>query len=188
MVVDRPYHALKNNTSCWTNPTGNKHQEQLKRYTLYIIILLMAIVALTGCNNGRAYDRYRALDIEGWDRSDTVDFNTCRLTPGTYNMYVGFRATSSYPFRDLGININWTVYPSGKSFHKTVRCNVFDSTGHMSGRGGISSDDFLYHTGQITVAKGDSVVFTVSHAMNMDQIPGLTTIGLQLTPSDGTAH
>ncbi len=149
---------------------------------------MMVIGTLTGCNNGRAYDRYRALDIEGWDRSDTVDFNASRLTPGTYDMYVGFRATSSYPFRDLGININWTVYPSGKSFHKTVRCNVFDNNGHMSGRGGISSDDFLYHTGQITVAKGDSVVFTVSHAMNMDQIPGLTTIGLQLTPYDGTAH
>lgn len=60
---------------------------------------MMVIGTLTGCNNGRAYDRYRALDIEGWDRSDTVDFNASRLTPGTYDMYVGFRATSSYPFR-----------------------------------------------------------------------------------------
>lgn len=143
---------------------------------------------MSGCTGDKAYDNYRALDIEGWNRTDTVDFDAGKIVPGTYNMCIGFRATNDYPFKELGININWTVYPSGKSFHKTVRCKVFDDNGHLSGNSGISADDFLFHIGEITVAKGDSVVFTVSHAMNMDEIPGLTTIGLQLTTSDNSTN
>lgn len=143
---------------------------------------------MASCDKERAYDNYRALDIEGWNRTDTIGFNAGKIAPGAYDMCIGFRATSRYPFKELGFNVKWTVYPSGKTFHKTVRCKVFDDDGHMSGSSGISADDFLYHIGSITVAKGDSVVFTVSHAMNMDDIPGLTTVGLQLSPADGSTY
>lgn len=142
----------------------------------------------TSCDGNRVYDNYRAVDIEGWDRTDTIDFDAGRLPSGTYDMLVGFRATSSYPFKQLGLNLAWTVYPSGKSYHKTVKCSVFDDNGHMTGKSGISSDDFLYRVGSINIAKGDSVVFTVSHAMSMDDIPGLTTVGLQLTPSQSSTY
>lgn len=62
----------------------------------------MVIVTLTGCNNGRAYDRYRALDIEGWDRSDTVDFNTCRLTPGAIRHVRGLQGHQQLSFPGFG--------------------------------------------------------------------------------------
>lgn len=156
----------------------------MKRYTLYYIIaLVVAITGFASCNSGKAYDSYRSVDINGWDREDTIDFAAGHLPAGTYDISVGFRATEKYPFKELGLNIGWTTYPKNQTLRKTVKCNVFDDNGHMTGNSGISTDDFLYRVGTVTVAGSDSLVITVSHAMNQDDMPGLTAVGVQLTPA-----
>ena len=66
---------------------------------------------MASCDEERAYDNYRALDIEGWNRTDTIGFNAGKIAPGAYDMCIGFRATSRYPFKELGFNVKWTVYP-----------------------------------------------------------------------------
>lgn len=155
----------------------------MKRYTLYILGALMIAVSLVACNWDKTYDNYRSVDVEGWNRSDTLDFNVGRIPQGDYEVSVGFRATSTYPFKELGFDISWTVYPSGKTTHKRVKCPIYDDSGKMVGKGGISSDDFIYRIGNISVGRADSVVVSVSHGMNQDIMPGITQVGIQLEPA-----
>lgn len=156
----------------------------MKRYTLYIIALAAVIAGLVSCKGNHVYDSYRDIDYNGWNRADTLDFDVGKVPAGTYDICLGFRATTAYPYKELGFDLVWTTYPSGKVYRKSVKCNVFDDNGHMLGNSGISSDDFLFRVGTISIAKGDSTVFSVSHAMNQDVMPGLTAVGLQLLPSD----
>lgn len=153
----------------------------MRRFTSYILALTAAaLMMLSSCDSNLGYDRYRSVNVDGWNRADTLDFDAGRLTPGTYQMLVGFKATTTFPYKDLGINIDYTVYPAKKTVHKFIKCNVFDDSGHMTGNSGISADDFLFNIGNITVEQGDSVVFTVSHGMNQDDMPGITAVGLKL--------
>lgn len=172
----------------------------MRRFVVFKNLMLMAVIAVAAfafvsCESNYAYDHYRSVDIEGWNRNDTLDFDIGRLPRGTYDICIGFRATSSYPYRELGFDINSDIYkvgPKGKSkpatsptrtVHKRVKCTVFDDEGRMVGKSGISADDFSYRVGSITLSENDSVVISVAHGMNQEIMPGLTQIGIQLMPA-----
>lgn len=144
----------------------------------------MSALTLASCSNGKVYDNYRSTDIDGWNKGDTIDFNAGKLPEGSYEVCVGFRASEQYPYKELGLNVGWTVYPSNRYYRKTIKCNVFDDSGHMTGTSSVSTNDYLFSVTTITVNRGDSVVFSVGHAMNQDILPGLTAVGLQLIPID----
>lgn len=155
----------------------------------------MAVVTvLASCDKRYAYDNYRSVDVDGWNRSDTLDFNVGKVPAGVYDMSIGFRATGDYPYKELGFDITCTVYSkvkkhdasadslTFKSIHKRVKCSVFDDEGRMTGKSGISSDDFNYRFDEISVRQGDSVVVSMTHGMNQEVMPGIMQVGLQLEP------
>lgn len=154
----------------------------MKRHIINFIVVLVGIISLAACNENVAYDHYRSVDVDGWDRDDTLDFVVGKIPAGNYNLCVGFRATSEYPYKELGLDVSYTTSANGKATHKRIKCNIFDQDGRLMGKNGISSNDFLYNVSNIKVNKGDSIVVSISHSMNQDLMPGLTQVGLQLQP------
>lgn len=162
----------------------------MKRHVVFILVLCSVVMALVACQSRFAYDHYRSVSIDGWNRTDTLDFVVGRIPSGNYDMSVGFRATSEYPYKELGFDITCSVYatgrnkpgkaPKAKTIHKRVKCSVFNDNGQLAGRGGISTDDFIYSVGDLSVSNGDSVVVCIAHGMNQDVMPGITQVGLQL--------
>ena len=162
-----------------------------RRVIFSFMALILTGFVLVGCNIGYVYDRYRSVDVNGWNRADTLDFNVGRLPAGEYDLCVGFRATSDYPYKELGFDVDCTVYTKHKTaagkdslsfreIHKREKCPVYDDAGRMVGRSGISCDDFSYRFGRLTVGENDSVVVSVTHGMNQEVMPGLMQVGLQL--------
>lgn len=139
-----------------------------------------AVLSITSCEREYAYDHYNPTSVDGWDRTDTLYFTPGKLEAGLYEFNLGFRATEEYPYRELGLHIEWTVYPSKKQTTKEIRCNVFDSNGRIEGKQSISSSDFICPVGEITINRGDSLVIAVTHCMNRMTMPGLTSVGVQL--------
>lgn len=154
----------------------------MKSLTLYLLFALAAISTFVSCGENYVYDHYRSVSVGGWNRADTLDFNVGKIPAGTYELLVGFRATSEYPYKELGIDVSYSTSPSSKPVHKRVKCVVFDDDGRLLGKNGISSNDFLYNVGTLTVGRSDSIVVSIAHAMNQEIMPGLTQIGLQLEP------
>ena len=151
----------------------------MRRHILYIIAALM-VMAISSCDSGMSYDHYNSVSVEGWNRTDTLHFSPGKLPSGNYAIDVGFRATEAYPYRELGLQIEWTVFPRGKNTTKKIKCEVFDSEGRMEGTQSVSSSDFLFHAGDVALRSGDSLAVTVTHCMNRDVMPGLTSVGIQV--------
>lgn len=153
----------------------------MRKYTLYILLAVFVVAsAFTSCDNGQSYDHYRSVDVRGWDQEDTLEFNTGKLQKGVYQLNVGFRATSSYPYKDIAFTLSGIAYPSGKKFYKKIKCGVFDNEGRMKGNSGISSNDYMYRVDNLNIDNCDSVRFIVVHNMNLAIIPGITDVGVQL--------
>lgn len=154
----------------------------MKRLSFYMLFVMTAMLSVVSCGNDYAYDHYRSVNVTGWNRGDTLDFNVGKIPSGTYEMNVGFRATTEYPFKELGIDVSYVTSASAKIVHKRVKCGIFDNEGRMLGRSGVSTNDFIYRVGTLKVNPGDSVVISVAHAMNQEVMPGLTQVGVQLMP------
>lgn len=145
-----------------------------------LTFLVAFAVLLASCDEVRKYDRYRGVSVHGWDREDSLTFDTSPLQRGDYQMNIGIRATQLYPFKDLGLTLNWTVYPSRKEYHKELKYPLFDNDGRLGGRNGISNSEFLFYATDLHVNKGDSLHITITHNMNQQVIQGITDVGVQL--------
>lgn len=157
----------------------------------------MSVLGMVSCDDSRTYDHFRSVDVRGWDRDDSLHFDAGKQHAGVCQLNIGFRATSAYPYKDVAFGIKWTVYQpvkmshgkvvtysQGKTYTRKIKCNVYDDDGRMLGNNGISSNDYLYKVGELSLHEGDSIAFTVYHDMNLAVIPGITDVGLQLSLSD----
>lgn len=156
------------------------HRSRTIRILLAATITVTAALATASCDDSRAYDSAQPVDVDGWERQDSLVYAVGRLPRGTYRMTLSFRATGSYPFRELGFTITTRRLPSGKTTTKRVKCAVFDDQGQPAGTRGISSNSYIYNVGTLTAQPTDSVTVTVTHDMIQTKIPGITGVGLTL--------
>lgn len=95
---------------------------KLKRNSLLGFIIAVAL-ALSSCNRQTIYSHYEPVDIDGWERSDTLWFYAGGLTEGCYNEQVGLRINGNYPFKDLSLVVEQrllsTHKPSSNAIHST---------------------------------------------------------------------
>ena len=152
-----------------------------RSYTLlYIIALLTGHLLLSACNDGRVYDTYRHVDVEGWERNDTLKFSIGVSQSGLYSLNIGMRTNTSVPFQTLSMVMTRSQKSEPKQHSDTVSCNIVDREGKLLGRNGISSNEVRYHVRDIAMADSDSLFVCISHCMRRESLPGLTEVGLQL--------
>jgi len=98
---------------------------------------------------------------------------------GKYEEQVGFRILQTFPFTNVSILIQQTVFPAMISHYDTLVCRFMDNRGKIDGNG-ISYYQYSFPLKKITLEKGDSLHISIHHIMKRETLPGLTDIGFKL--------
>jgi gliding motility-associated lipoprotein GldH len=152
------------------------------RSKLYIILSAITVAsALASCNRKTVYDQYGHTPLAGWERNDTLSFAVRPMeNDGVFKEEVGLRINDSYPFMDLCLIVEQTVFPANITRSDTLNCKLVDSNGKAKGKG-LSYYQFNFHLTDLQLVKGDSLHVSIRHNMKREILPGIADIGLRLS-------
>lgn len=138
------------------------------------------LLVMTACNDDRVYSRFEHTGVEGWDKHEPITFglDTIQHT-GLYAMSLGLRASREYPFKNLQVALEYTIYPSLQKMQDIVDVKVSDNEGIMLGHG-ISVYQYDLPIQKLNLNKGDSIAVTVRHNMKRETLPGIVDVGITL--------
>ena len=146
-----------------------------------VLIVLLALIVLCGCQEQVACHEFRHIYEPGWDKTDTIHFDTRSLSAGgNYRLDAELRTDKNYPFQKLTIEIEQTVYPSKEKYHDVIVCDLISEEGVIEGDG-ISYFQYQFHVRDLSLHKGDSVHICLTHNMKREIMPGITDVGIRLS-------
>ena len=146
-----------------------------------VFVVLLALIVLCGCQQQVAYHEFRHIYEPGWDKSDTIHFDTRSLSAGgSYRLDAELRTDKNYPFQKLTIEIEQTVYPSKEKYHDVIDCDLISEEGVIEGDG-ISYFQYQFHVRDLSLHQGDSVHICLTHNMKREIMPGITDVGIRLS-------
>ena len=148
------------------------------RLSVVTVVLLMM---LCGCQQQTVFHQFRHISEPGWDKTDTLHFDIAPLQhDGTYRLEAELRTTKHYPFLQLAIEIDQTIYPSKKALNNKIDCDLVSEEGVIGGDG-ISYFQYRFHVRDISLRQGDSIHLCVTHNMKREIMPGIADVGLHLS-------
>ena len=151
----------------------------MRRATIALTTLL-TVMCLTACDDSITYNKYRHADTEGWEKNKALEFGIDSLKEsGTYALTLKLRISDNYPFRNLHIVVDQTVFPSGQTINDTITCHVTDRRGNMLGHG-VALYQFDLPLRKHFYLHGDSIHVRVRHNMKREILPGTNDVGIQL--------
>lgn len=160
----------------------------------YILPLVCIFFLLVSCQDHRVYDHFEHTPLTGWEKNDSQFFNIPQIVnEDNYNLNLGLRISSIYPYQSLTLIVRQTVYPKtekkGKghqtsavqpqrTYVDTMNCRLISPDGKSRGKG-IGSIQYQFHVTNIHLNRGDSVHICVSHDMKQEILPGISDIGIE---------
>ena len=147
----------------------------------FVIVVLLVLVALCGCQQEVAYHRFRHIYEPGWDKTDTLHFDISPIAKdGNYQLEAELRTDKDFPFQQLTIQVEQTVYPSKEVFQNQINCNLVSETGKIEGDG-ISYFQYQFYVRGLSLHQGDSVHISLTHNMKREIMPGISDVGVKLS-------
>lgn len=148
-----------------------------------LMAVLLVAVGLTACTGGLVYDHYAHTPADGWERGDALTFDVDSLpADGVYDMQLGMRATSDYPFMSVTVIVDTKALPSQPESHDTVVCHLVDDRGNPMGHG-VGNYQYEFPVSRRHYRRGDSLHIAVRHDMRRETIGGITDVGISLRHS-----
>lgn len=150
------------------------------RRTLWALVALLTAALFASCDKDMVYSQYMHAAIGGWEKNEALTFEVDSIQQnGTYSVILGLRISDKYPFQNLHMVVEQTIYPSQKVVTDVVTCKVCDKRGTMLGRG-VSFYQYDLPVRRLSYAQGDSVSIRVRHNMKREILPGITDVGITL--------
>lgn len=150
------------------------------RRVFYGLVAVMLALSFSACDTDIVYSQYVHAAIGGWEKNDALVFEVDTLkVGGTHSMVLGMRISDAYPFRNLHMVVEQTIYPSHQVITDTVTCNVVDRRGTMLGHG-VSLYQYDLPIRKRTYNNGDSLHIKVRHNMKREILPGIADVGITL--------
>lgn len=144
------------------------------------ILTALAALILSACESNVVYSQYAHAAIGGWEKNEPLVFDVDSLaTEGTYSLTLGMRIANVYPFKNLHMVVEQTVYPEHLVITDTVTCNVADRRGTMLGHG-VSLYQYDLPIRKRTYHAGDSLHVKVRHNMKREILPGIADVGITI--------
>ena len=148
------------------------------------ITAVVLLLLLCGCQQQIAYHQFRHISEPGWDKTDTLHFDIAPLSvDGDYQLHAELRTDKDYPFQQLTIEVEETVYPSKKRYHDVIDCSLISEKGVIAGDG-ISYFQYQFHVRDISLHQGDSIHLSLTHKMKREIMPGVADVGVRLSLPD----
>lgn len=156
----------------------------MQRMTRLFIGILTAVTALmlTACKKDVIYSRYTHAAIGGWEKNEPLVFEVDSLKAGgVYSLTLGLRISDGYPFRNLHMVVEQTIFPGNQLITDTVTCYVSDRQGTMLGNG-VSLYQYDLPVRKRQYMAGDSIHVKVRHNMKREILPGIADVGITIKP------
>lgn len=152
------------------------------RRKLYDLLYMVAVAtAFAGCDSGTVYYQYRHTPVAGWEKNDTLSFNTTPMeVAGRYEECVGLRINNKYPFKSVTLIIEQKVLPQNIVMRDTVDCMLTNSKGTIQGNG-FTYFQYMFPLAGISLGKGDSLSINVRHGMRREILSGIEDIGVRIS-------
>jgi len=157
---------------------------------MVVVLLAVAIAALTACGPRPVYDHYEHVQQDGWEKADTLFFDLPVITTtGRYRVDIGLRTVEDYPFTGLNLRVEQRVSRRDTATADTtitivnsytLQCRLATAQGRAGGRG-ISHYQYEFPLTEQTLMQHDSVRFIIRHNMKREMLPGVADIGVKLT-------
>ncbi|MBR1547800.1 MAG: gliding motility lipoprotein GldH [Prevotella sp.] len=152
------------------------------------IVVAVAAAALAclaaACKQQVAYSHYEHVAPAGWDKEDAMAFSNGRVAAdGEYTERVGVCISDDYPFTDMTLIVEHTLYPALKTWSDTVYCRLIDDNGNAVGPG-ISQHQYEFDVRHLKLYAGDSLHVGVAHNMKRETLPGILSVGVTIVRND----
>lgn len=142
--------------------------------------LCWTVFFFTSCEPDVTYSRYAPLSEKGWERKDTVCFQTDTIRhEGKYGFTCGIRTRREYPYQSLALVVERCVWRDKKMVERKrerVLCPIVTKHGKVLGDG-IASKQHEAELEETVLKTGDSLTVKVSHLMTKDTLPGIVDVG-----------
>lgn len=146
------------------------------RFFISIVILILAV---TSCTDGREYTGYKNISIQGWSYSDNCDYVviTGDSVSSRY-LLVAITHDNSYEYSNLWLEVSYEDNLAQRHVD-TVNVHMCDSYGNWYGKGLPGhyqlTDTLVKHR----VSLKDSAKVTVRHIMRVDTLTGISQVGIR---------
>ena len=152
------------------------------------LFLLIAVLALSSCNELLVYSDYRPIKEGEWEMGQAVDFQFSELdSTSTYNMFINIRNDDHFAFSNLFL-ITELEYPNGNTVKDTLEYRMAEPNGEWLGKGmGSVKENKLWYKENIDFPNSGVYKVNISHAMRkngdvegLHQLKGITDVGLEI--------
>lgn len=145
------------------------------------LMIIVALVLCVACTENKVYHHYDHTPLAGWDRAEVLSFDVPAVTDsGRYATDLGLRINNQFPFVNLTLIVEQTVYPSQTHKIDTLNCQLMDKNGKVKGHG-VSYYQYHYTVSQMQLHAQDSLHITVRHGMWREILPGISDVGISVT-------
>jgi len=141
---------------------------------------MAAALAFISCSRNTIYSHYVPVDIDGWERGDTLFYHITTLRDsGIYNAQLGIRLTSTYPYQEVSLIMEQQLLPAGTITADTLIIKLADEEGNLNGIG-LSMYDYTHPLNDIQLGSSDTLEVSIHHNMRREVLPGISSIGVTL--------
>lgn len=145
------------------------------------LIMLIALLALTGCDRRVFFSDDQRVDERGWSMDDKhyYDVEVTDLQR-LYTFYIDLRVANDYPYDRAFLFIN-TTFPDGSIAADTLGCPLAAPDGQWYGkRSGKYIDNRYIFKQNIIFPMEGRYRFEIQHAMRDTAIVGVKNVGLRI--------
>jgi gliding motility-associated lipoprotein GldH len=147
----------------------------------FSLLFILSLLVIQSCDSKRFYEENRQIENGLWNSKDKATFNvTITDILNRYNFYFNLRNRGDYPYSNIYLFLK-TVFPDGRIAMDTIECPLADYDGKWLGSGisEVKFNRFLFQKGVRFPQKGQ-YVFEVEQAMRVNELKGITDIGIRL--------
>lgn len=156
--------------------------KQLRRSIKEVVMAGMCLVMAASCHwGGTVFHQCRAVDGDGWQRSDTLLFELPVLPKQKeVDFLVDVRYTGEFPYRHLWLVIQSNVTDSLLWQTDTLCCTLYDEKGNFAGTGmaGVYQVEVPLAT---CIPDGSSCArVQIGHCVNDESVKGIMDVGIRV--------
>lgn len=143
--------------------------------------LISLLMALTGCDDRRFYEKTAKIPEGIWRSDNILPFPVVISdTLATYNLYIDIRNDLGYQYSNLYIFFR-TIHPNGRLTRDTIEFTLADYDGKWigSGSGSLRSVRFMFQQG-LRFRMTGNYLFMLEQAMRTEELKGIRDIGFRI--------
>lgn len=148
------------------------------------VLFLTGIMLFSSCDRSVFYEELKHVEGTEWKADDTLLFRfTITDTLQPYNLSFSVRNTTTYQFQNLYLFITaW--YPDHTWSRDTAECILAAPDGKWYGKGNgkIRDSQFLFRK-EVKFRRAGEYTIGVNQAMRIEELPGISDIGIRLQKS-----